>query len=73
MASIAGVTTQKNAKGDITYVTIDVEKHRDVITPVLRQLGVIEKTEFQKECEGGLTVGEARESSLKFIEEIWRK
>ncbi len=73
MESIAGITTQKNAQGDITYVTIDVQKHRDVITPLLKQLGLIEKTEFQKECEGGLTVSEARESSLKFIEEIWRK
>jgi hypothetical protein len=73
MAQIAGVSTLKNDKGDITHVTIDVKKHKEIITPVLRHLGVIGKTKFQKECEGGLSVEEAKKSSLKFIDEIWGK
>ena len=55
MPRMAGITTKKNDRGKITHVTINVQKHRETITPVLLQLGVIEKTQFQKDCEGAIT------------------
>jgi hypothetical protein len=30
MAAVAGVTTKKNIKGQITHVTVDVRKHKDL-------------------------------------------
>ena len=73
MARIAGVVTEKNAKGGITYVTINVKKHRTAIMPLLEQMGVVEKTRFVKEFEKGLSVEEARKLSLKHIDELWKK
>lgn len=50
MARIAGITTQKDIKGNITKVTIDVRKHRASIAPLLAQLAVNEEKEtFEKE------------------------
>ncbi len=73
MARIAGVVTEKNAKGEITYVTINVKKHRAAIMPLLEQMGVVEKTAFMKEFEKGLSVEEARKLSLRHIDELWKK
>ncbi len=74
MPRIAGITTKKNVKGKITHVTIDVQKHKQAIIPVLNQLGVIEKTEFQKDCEGAISIEEAREDTLNFVRSLpWKK
>lgn len=47
MTRIAGITTQKNTKGEITHVTINVKKHQQVM-PMLNELGIIEKLSFKK-------------------------
>lgn len=73
MTRIAGVVTEKNAKGEITYVTINVKKHKAVIMPLLQQMGVIEKSDFMQEFEKGLSVKEARKLSLQHIDELWKK
>ncbi len=74
MPRIAGITTKKNGKGKITHVTFDVEKHKQSITPVLNQLGVIEKTQFQKDCEGAIALEGAREDTLNFVRSLpWKK
>jgi hypothetical protein len=75
MAKIAGIKTLKNTKGEITHVTINVKKHKQIITPVLEELGVIEKSELQKmlESDEWITVEELRESALKHIDELWSK
>ncbi len=74
MARIAGIATKKNQKGEITHVTIDVKKHRDTITPMLEQLGVIKESSFEEEWErGGMTVEELRTSLYKTVDEIWLK
>lgn len=74
MPRIAGVTTQKNTRGEITHVTIDVKKHKEAITPVLYKMGVLEKTKFQKEFEKGVGVEEAFDRVLKFVRTLpWKK
>ena len=74
MPRIAGVVEKKNIKGELTYVTIDVKKHRDAISPFLEKLGITTKTQFQKDREGGLTIEEARALSLAHLKTLkWRK
>ena len=74
MARIAGIATKKNRKGEITHVTIDIKKHRDTITPMLEQLGVIKESSFDEEWErGGMTVEELKNSLYKTVDELWRK
>jgi len=73
MAQVAGISTQKNAQGDITHVTIDLSKHGEVFTPVLQQLGVIEKTPFQKEWDEAMSVEAFKEHQLKVVRSLWSK
>jgi hypothetical protein len=73
MARIAGVTTKKDAGGNITHVTINVKKHKQAI-PVLKEMGLMEKTRFEKECEDAITIEEARSHTHEFIRNLpWKK
>jgi rubrerythrin len=49
MARILGITTKKDTKGNITKVIIDVNKHREIIAPLLAQLTLTENETFEKE------------------------
>jgi hypothetical protein len=74
MPRIAGVATQKNTKGEITHITIDVKKHKEFVAPLLAQLGgVKEKTKFEKDWERGITPEELRQNLHKRIKELWKK
>ena len=73
MARIAGIATKKNTRGEITHVTIDVQKHRELITPMLYELGVIEKTTFQQECESAIPLEAFRKKVHKRINTAWQK
>lgn len=73
MARIAGIATKKNTKGEITHVTINVKKHRDVVTPMLYELGVLEKTEFQQECERAISLEDFRGKMHSRINKLWKK
>ncbi len=73
MPRIAGIVTKKNIKGEITHVTIDVEKHREVITPMLYELGIIEKSKFQQECESAISLEDFRKKIHSSINKAWKK
>jgi len=73
MAQIAGITTKKNIRGEVTHVTIDIKKHKDKI-PMLTEIGVLQKTKFQERCEGAHTVEEARVLSKEYFKNLpWKK
>jgi hypothetical protein len=73
MPRIAGVANQKNTKGEITHLTIDVKKRKEPVAPMLAQLGGKEKTKFEKDWERGISIEEARKRSLHFIDKMWKK
>ena len=73
MPRIAGVATKKNNRGEITHVTINVEKHRALITPMLYELRVIEKTTFQQECEQAIPFEDFRKKMHKRVKAAWQK
>ncbi len=50
MAAIAGVATKRNTNGQLTHVTVDVGKHKEVI-PIFSEIGLLDKTDFQKRFE----------------------
>ena len=72
MARIAGVTTQKDVRGNITHVTINVKKHKEAL-PVLKELGLIEKTQFEKDCEGAISIDEAFDDVQEHIKKTWHE
>ena len=72
MAKIAGITTKKNTKGQVTPVTIDVKKHKDKI-PMLTEIGVLPKTDFQNQWDDAMSVDEFRERIHTFINNLpWK-
>ena len=73
MPRIAGVATQKNSKGEITHLTIDVKKHKDIVAPLLEQLGVKTTSKFEKDWERGITLEEFRKNMHKRTKELWKK
>lgn len=70
MAAIAGITTKKNVHGKLTHVTVDVRKHKQVI-PMLGEIGLMPKTDFQKRCEDAITVEELRTRVHKRLKQLW--
>jgi hypothetical protein len=73
MAGIAGVTTKKNTRGQITHITVDVRKHKEVI-PMFNEIGLMPKTKFQLECEKGFTVEKTRQELLAHVRSFpWKK
>jgi hypothetical protein len=73
MGRIAGIATRKNIKGEITHVTINVQKHRELIFPMLYELGVIEKSTFEKECEQAIPLEDFRKKMHKRVKAAWQK
>jgi hypothetical protein len=72
MANIEGISTRKNEQGEITHVTIDIQKHKEII-PMLEQMGVIEKSTFQKEFDESFSLEEARNILFERIENKWKR
>jgi len=73
MPRIAGVATQKNTKGEITHLTIDVKMHKDIVAPLLEQLGAKPKSKFEEDWERGITLEEFRKNLHKRTKELWKK
>lgn len=72
MAKIAGVTTKRDTKWRLSEITINAIKHPDVVGR-LKEMGLVEKSQFEKDCEKGITVDEARELSINHLRSIWPK
>jgi len=68
MARIVGITTQKDTKGNITKVTIDVKKHRDILTPLLEHLASKDSDAFEKEWAAAKTSGSPVEEVFDRLE-----
>ena len=78
MARVAGITTEKDSKGNISKVTFDLKKHRAEVMPLLIKLGAVEEDDFEKEWkkakETGLTLEEFKTEMLKTIRSwVWKK
>ncbi len=72
MAAKSGIALKKNAEGNLTHVAIDVRKHPQAI-PLLKEAGLLPKTQFENDCEGALTHEEALESTLAFVRKLCKK
>jgi predicted transcriptional regulator len=59
MAQIAGISTQKDNKGNILKVTFDLKKHGAEIMPILVKMGAVEEDDFEKEWRKAETVEES--------------
>ncbi len=71
MPRIAGITTQKDSKGNLTHVTINLKKHGEKLKPMLEQLGVIKKSQFDIDFENGMTVDEVFDNLKEHVKKTW--
>ena len=71
MTDITGIAIRKNEEGKVTHITFDVDKHKEFLQPVLKDLGIIEKTRFRQDFEKGLTVEEARRDMIEHINNLY--
>jgi hypothetical protein len=72
MARIAGVLTKKDTKGNITHVTINAKKHPDAIGK-LKDMGLIEKSQFEMDAEGAISLEQLRDDLHDHIRKVWKK
>lgn len=71
MTDVAGVSTLKNEEGKVTHITFEVDKHKDFLQPILKDLGIVEKTRFRQDFEKGLTIEEARKDMIEHINNLY--
>jgi hypothetical protein len=71
MPKIAGVATKKNARGEVTHVIINLKQHGKAFNPILKEMGVIEKTQFEKEWEEAISIEDAFKPVYALIEKQW--
>ena len=70
MASMEGISTQRDTNGEITHLTIDLRRHREAI-PALEELGFIEKKTFEERFDNALPIDEARELTYQHIRNLF--
>ncbi len=73
MQTSVEIKTKKNTRKVSTDLSKNAMTQKKMISPLTQKLDVNEKTQFQKDCEGAITIEEARKRSLAFIDKIWKK
>lgn len=74
MAQLKEVITKKHPV-DVAQTSVDESRHSEANAPLGKQTETLNKTELQQMLDSGEwhTVEEARQLSLKHIDEVWRK
>ncbi|TAF74765.1 MAG: hypothetical protein EAZ53_07550 [Bacteroidetes bacterium] len=74
MSRIAGISTETNAKGMVTKITIDLKKHPQAKAPLV-ELGLMEEDVFQTMVKNRNYVSfeEGREHLLNTVRDLWKK
>jgi hypothetical protein len=72
MAGVEGVITTRDANGNLDSVTIDVKKHKRAIS-ALQEMGLLEKSQFEIDCETAISVDEAFEQVKTHVNKSWHE
>lgn len=62
----------RNASGEITHVTIDVQQHKAVLA-ALEHWNLINRESFEEGVRNGYSVEESRRRSHETINRLWRQ
>jgi BMFP domain-containing protein YqiC len=73
MTDIEGIETQTNQKGEITHLILDVVKYKDILEPIMNQLALSEKEQFDKKWKTGISPEQLKENLHKRIEKLCAK
>lgn len=73
MAEVAGIELEKDAAGNNSYVRIDLKRYGDMINPILKRLGVIEQTQFDKDWERAIDPETFRKEAKSRLRELFNQ
>jgi hypothetical protein len=73
MQTSVEIKEKKNTRKAPTDLSKNIKGQKKMVSPLTKKLNSKEKTQFQKDCEGAITIEEARKRSLAFIDRIWKK
>jgi hypothetical protein len=73
MIDIEGIEAQTNKDGQITHLTLDVEKYKDILVPIMNQLALSEKEAFDNKWKKGISPEKLKQNLHKRIEKLWAK
>lgn len=73
MSRITGISTETNAKGIVTKITIDLKKHPQAKAPLV-ELGLMEEDVFQTMVKNRnyTPIEEARVELINFTKSLWK-
>jgi len=73
MTPITGIEIEKNAKGQDTFIRIDLKKYGKQLQPFLEEVGLSED-EFEKEWANSITKEELLKRVFQHIDSLpWKK
>ena len=70
MSNVTGVTIQKDNNGQLTHVSVDLIENPKALA-LLQEIGLVEKTEFERECEKGMDVHTFRRRAKDEVSKTW--
>ena len=70
MTRLAGIQTERDQNGILKTVTFDIEKHGEILKPILESLGVIEDNRLQKKF---YSLDGAKTETKKRLTELCKK
>ena len=71
MTKLAGISLRKNTEGHITHITIEVDKHKELMQPLLKQLGIDEETETEQKYSNALSLKESLQSTIELVDKLF--
>ncbi len=72
MQAVDGIEIEKNSKGQDAFIRIDLSRYSKQLKPFLEEIGVLDE-DFGEEWGNGLTLEEARETTLERIRNRWNR
>lgn len=72
MSQIPGVALLRNAEGQITHVTVDVQQHTAVLA-LLEEWNLLGKESFEDGIQNGYSIETSRQRSHDHIDRLWQK
>jgi hypothetical protein len=73
MTTLEGIVVQVNDQGEITHLTLDVSKHKDILKPLLEEIEENRSRDFQNDLKRSISIEEARTISHNFVRKLWQQ
>lgn len=70
MSRVAGIQFEKDSRGRMAYVRINLKKYGNEIKPFLSSVGAIDEDQFEKDWANSITLDEMQNRLLPRIKKL---